>query len=118
MPHHQCFASNGFRIVLLLVLAAGVPAAAQAEQRARLSIDLKVFGTEYVRGSGQSREHAEGRFEERYEWSVTLDSSGEPTSINTKDPAYFEKMMSLSAAPASGGRYEEEAERYLDFLCG
>lgn len=105
---------------------------ALADQQARLTVELKVRGTEQVRGAGQSAEHAEGRFDDSYRIGVTLTSSGEPGNVNIKDPEFAAKMMAQAqeiqamvqamqagkAPPATADVDEEDDYRYLDFFAG
>ena len=66
--HHSAIA-----LVLLTGILAGP---AFADELARLTVELKVSGTEQVRGAGQSGEHPEGRFNDTYRFSATIASSG------------------------------------------
>lgn len=83
---------------VVVLLASGLAAPALAEEIARLTVELKVAGTEQLRGSGVSGDHAEGRFNDSYRFSVTTRSSGELGNVNVKDPQFAEKMMQQAAA--------------------
>lgn len=108
----------------LCVLVSGV--ASGAEQTARLTVELKVQGTEQRRSTG-SPDHAEGTFNDVYRFSVTTVSDGELNNINSRDPRFVEQMLALSAAVltqverASRGDVVEELPdqedyRYLDYF--
>jgi len=53
-------------------------------QRARLTVEVSVDGTESVVGNGG--DNTEGRFHEGYTLVTYLKSSGDPSEINIKDP--------------------------------
>lgn len=114
----------GAAVLGLVSVSLGAPAL--AEELARLTVELRVKGTEQVRPVGQSRDHAEGRFDDRYRFVVTAASSGELNNVNIKDPGYAEQMMARAVAiqqqvmRAQAGQPVEELEedddyRYLDY---
>lgn len=97
---------------VVVLLASGLAAPALAEDIARLTVELKVAGTEQLRGSGVSSDHAEGRFNDSYRLSVTTRSSGELGNVNVKDPQFAEKMMQQAAVvqrQAQRGRPQQPA---------
>jgi hypothetical protein len=67
-----------------------------AEKRMRLTIEVKIEGTEGVVGTGADR--TSGKFREGYTLTTYLKSDGELAQFNTKDPEYAQKMMGLSAS--------------------
>ena len=67
-----------------------------AERRARLTVEVKIEGTEGVIGNGSDR--TSGKFREGYTLVTYLKSDGELAQFNTKDPEYSQKMMGLAAA--------------------
>jgi hypothetical protein len=80
---------------MTLAMLVSVSAAEAGPKRARLTIDVKVAGTESVVGSGSDR--TSGRFREGYTLVTYLESSGELEQFNTKDPQYAQKMMGMAA---------------------
>lgn len=111
---------------MLGLAGACLAAPALADELARLTVELKVKGTEQVRPVGQSRDHAEGRFDDAYRFVVTTASSGELNNVNMKDPGFAEKMVARAMAVqqqvmrAQAGQPVEEIEddddyRYLDY---
>lgn len=114
------------RAAVLGLAGASLAAPALAEELARLTVELRVKGTEQVLPVGQSRDHAEGRFDDAYRFVVTAASSGELNNVNVKDPGYAEQMMARALAiqqqvmRAQAGQPVEELEenddyRYLDY---
>src|SRR5689334_13625950 len=89
--------SSVFRLALccapLLLLAATEGAA--APKRLRLTIDVKVDGTEKVVGTGNDQ--TTGKFREGYTLVTYLNSDGDLEQFNTKDPEYGQKMMGMAA---------------------
>lgn len=71
-----------------------VHSAEAAARRARLTIDVKIEGTELVVGNGNNR--TSGKFREGYTLVTYLETDGELQQYNTKDPEYAQKMMGLS----------------------
>ena len=71
-----------------------VHSAEAAARRARLTIDVKIEGTELVAGNGNNR--TSGKFREGYTLVTYLETDGELQQYNTKDPEYAQKMMGLS----------------------
>jgi hypothetical protein len=69
--------------------------AGAAEKRARLTVDVKIEGTEGVIGNGTDR--TGGKFREGYTLVTYLKSDGELAQFNSKDPAHAQKMMGLAA---------------------
>jgi len=65
-----------------------------APKRARLTIDVKIEGTEGVVGNGSNR--TSGKFREGYTLVTWLETDGDLQQFNTKDPQYAQKMMGLS----------------------
>ena len=79
-----------------LVLGASFTVASAAERRVRLTVDVKIEGTEGVIGTGADR--TGGKFREGYTLVTYLKSDGELAQFNTKDPEHAQKMMGLAAA--------------------
>jgi hypothetical protein len=78
-----------------VALASLFPGQGQAaERRARLTVEVKVEGTEGVVGTGTDRTSA--KFREGYTLVTYLKSDGELQQFDTKDPQYAQKMMGLS----------------------
>jgi hypothetical protein len=77
--------------VLLITLAD----AQAAPKRARLSIEVKIEGTEKVVGTGNDQTSA--KFREGYTLVTYLSAEGDLEQFNTKDPAYAQKMMGMAA---------------------
>lgn len=111
---------------VLGLVSASLAAPALADELARLTVELRVKGTEQVRPVGQGREHAAGRFDDSYRFVVTAASSGELNNVNVKDPGYAEQMMARAMAVqqqvmrAQAGQpvdelEEEDDHRYLDY---
>jgi hypothetical protein len=65
-----------------------------AERRARLTVDVKIEGTESVVGGGTDR--TAGKFREGYTLVTYLKSDGELAQFDMKDPQYAQKMMGLA----------------------
>ena len=75
--------------------AAFLPATAlAAPKRARLTVEVKVEGTEGVVGTGTDRTSA--KFREGYSLVTYVESDGELAQFNSKDPEYAQKMMGLA----------------------
>jgi hypothetical protein len=66
-----------------------------APKRARLTIDVKIEGTERVVGTGADQTSA--KFREGYTIVTYLRSDGDLEQFNTKDPQYGQKMMGMAA---------------------
>ena len=84
-----------FGTLACAAVAHAVPAHA-VEKRARLVVDVKVVGSYSVAGSGQEKES--GNFANGYHLATVMESDGEPSAVNTKDPSYAERMMGKAAA--------------------
>jgi len=87
------------RVICSLVMAAAawLPVTTLgAEKRVRLTVDVKIEGTESVIGNGVDR--TSGKFREGYTLVTYLKSDGQLAQFNTKDPEYAQKMLGLSAA--------------------
>jgi hypothetical protein len=69
--------------------------AGAATKRARLTIDVKVEGSEKVVGTGADQTTA--KFREGYTLVTYLESSGDLEQFNSKDPEYGQRMMGLAA---------------------
>jgi hypothetical protein len=93
------------RALLLATASFVLSTGALAEEAARLTVDLKVSGTEAVHASGPNSDHAEGRFNDSYRFVTTVRASGELNNVNVKDPRYAEKMMAYAA------RVQQQVER-------
>jgi hypothetical protein len=65
-----------------------------APKRARLTVEVKVEGTEGVVGTGADRTTA--KFREGYTLVTYVQSDGELAQFNSKDPEYARKMMGLA----------------------
>jgi hypothetical protein len=75
--------------------AAFLPMAAHAApKRARLTIEVKVEGTERVVGTGADQ--TSSKFREGYMLVTYLRADGDLEQFNPKDPQYAQKMMGLS----------------------
>jgi hypothetical protein len=81
-------------VALALAVLVSLPAGA-APKRARLTIDVKVEGTEKVVGSGSDQTSA--KFREGYTIVTYLNADGDLEQFNTKDPQYGQKMMGMAA---------------------
>lgn len=77
-----------------VLLVSHTPAQA-APKRARLTIEVKVEGTEKVVGNGSDQTSA--KFREGYTLVTYLNAEGDLEQFNTKDPAYGQKMMGMAA---------------------
>ena len=66
-----------------------------APRRARLTIDVKVEGTEKVVGT--SSDQTSSKFREGYTLVTYLQADGDLEQFNTKDPEYGQKMMGMAA---------------------
>jgi len=82
-------------IFLVPVMILPVLAAHAAPKRARLTIEVKVEGTEKVVGTGSDQSSA--KFREGYTLVTYLNAEGELEQFNTKDPKYGQKMMGMAA---------------------
>jgi hypothetical protein len=81
------------RIALGGLVMASMSATA-ADQLARLTIDVTVDGfKDWKRGEEYSKE----KISEKYLLITHVKSSGEPSSVNTKDPQYAQKQMAKAA---------------------
>jgi hypothetical protein len=84
-------------IAVVAACAALLPALASgAEKRVRLTVDVKIEGTESVIGNGVDR--TSGKFREGYTLVTYLKSDGQLAQFNTKDPEYAQKMLGLAAS--------------------
>ncbi len=116
--------SNAARLAIifapLLVLAS--LSAQAAPKRMRLTVDVKVEGTESVIGTGADQ--TTGKFREGYTLVTYLEADGDLEQFNTKDPEYGQKMMGMAAglhekASAAQGKApakkmtQEEMQAYL-----
>ncbi|HTU64766.1 MAG TPA: hypothetical protein VMF52_02345 [Steroidobacteraceae bacterium] len=77
---------------LMILVAHAAPA---APKRLRLTVDVKVEGTESVIGTGADQTHA--KFREGYTLVTYLQADGDLEQFNTKDPQYGQKMMGMAA---------------------
>jgi hypothetical protein len=77
------------------VLLVTIADARAAPKRARLTIEVKVEGTERVVGTGNDQTSA--KFREGYTIVTYLNADGDLEQFNTKDPAYGQKMMGMAA---------------------
>jgi hypothetical protein len=88
--------SHAVRLALLLAPLWLLNAEAQAApKRARLTIEVKVEGTEKVIGNGSDQSSA--KFREGYTLVTYLNAEGDLEQFNTKDPEYGQKMMGMAA---------------------
>ena len=85
----------------LRVLHAGLAAALlapagalAAEQQARLTIDLRIQGSE---SASAGSDWSKGTISERYHISTTVKTDGVLSSVNTKDPEYTQKALERAA---------------------
>lgn len=79
----------------LAALALLPPAAYSAERLGRLTIELKVTGTESMRNGS---DHATTQIAQTVRLTTTVRSNGELDSINVKAPDYAQKMQAQAAA--------------------
>jgi hypothetical protein len=85
--------NHALRTALGVLLLVSGPAIA-AEQLARLTIDVTVDGTKtWTRGE----EYANSKISEQYHLVTHVQSIGEPTSVNTKDPQFAQNQMAIAA---------------------
>jgi len=77
-------------------------------QRARLTVNISVDGSESVIGGGS--DSTRGEFHESYALVTYLKSSGDPSDINTKDPQYSQNMMARAAAVQQKVREVQKAQ--------
>lgn len=81
------------RAALAALLLAGGAVSAD-EQLAKLTIDVTVDGTKsWKNGSDFSN----SKISEKYHLMTHVQSSGEPSSVNTKDPQFAQKQMAVAA---------------------
>src|SRR5262245_37267396 len=86
--------SRSVRLVALVFLPAiflPIDSVQAAVQRARLTVNVLVEGTEAVIGNGNNR--TSGKFREGYTLVTFFETDGELQQFNTKDPQYAQKMM-------------------------
>jgi hypothetical protein len=89
--------SNAARLAIIampLLFIASWSAEA-ATKRMRLTVDVKVEGTERVIGTGADQ--TTGKFREGYTLVTYLEADGDLEQFNTKDPQYGQKMMGMAA---------------------
>jgi len=89
--------SNAARLAMIampLLILASLSTQA-APKRARLTVDVKVEGTEKVVGTGNDQTTA--KFREGYTIVTYLNAEGDLEQFNTKDPQYGQKMMGMAA---------------------
>jgi hypothetical protein len=83
------------RFAVIAACAALAPAMAiGAPKRARLTVEVKIEGTERVVGTGADQ--TSSKFREGYALVTYLRADGELEQFNPKDPQYAQKMMGLS----------------------
>ena len=88
--------SHAVHLALLLTPVLLLNAQAHAApKRARLTIEVKVEGTEKVVGNGSDLSSA--KFREGYTLVTYLNAEGDLEQFNTKDPEYGQKMMGMAA---------------------
>lgn len=97
--------ASGFIAGALMI--SSVPVMADG-QRARLTVNVSVDGTEGVIGEGGDR--TEGKFHESFTLVTYLKSSGDLSEINTKDPNYAQNMMAQAAAVQQRIREVQQAQ--------
>jgi hypothetical protein len=87
---------NSCRVLAVLVTCAALLPATTfaAAKRARLTVEVKIEGTEGVVGTGADR--TTGKFREGYTLVTYVESDGELAQFNSKDPEYAQKMMGLA----------------------
>lgn len=84
------------KFAVAVALATFVSVSVQAApKRARLTIDVKIHGTERVLGTGGDQTSTQ--FREGYTLVTYLSADGDLEQFNTKDPAYGQKMMGMAA---------------------
>lgn len=84
-----------FALIGAPLMALASLGAQAAPKKLRLTIDVKVEGTEQVIGTGADQTHA--KFREGYTLVTYLQSDGDLEQFNTKDPQYGQKMMGMAA---------------------
>lgn len=75
-----------------LLLISG--SASAAEQLARLTIDVTVEG---VRNWKSGQDHSNAKISEQYHLMTHVQASGEPSSVNTRDPQFAQQQMAEAA---------------------
>ncbi len=75
-----------------LVLMSG--SASAADQLARLTIDVTVEG---VKNWKNGQDYSNSKISEQYNLMTHVQSSGEPSSVNTKDPQFAQQQMAKAA---------------------
>jgi hypothetical protein len=87
-------------LAVLAICAVMAPAVAiGAPKRARLTIEVKIEGTEKVVGAGADQTGS--KFREGYTLVTYLRADGDLEQFNPKDPQYAQKMMGLSRSVQS-----------------
>lgn len=81
---------------VFLAMGCLASAASGAERKARLTVNVKVEGTESVTGVGSDKSTA--KFREGFTFVTYLKTDGELVDSNIKDPQYTQKMMARAAA--------------------
>lgn len=81
------------RAIIAVLLVAGGAVSAD-EQLARLTIDVTVEGTKSWKNGS---DYSNSKISEKYHLMTHVQSSGEPTSVNTKDPQFAQKQMAVAA---------------------
>ncbi len=88
-------AVRALAVICAPILLFTINDAVAATKRARLTIEVKVEGTERVIGTGNDQ--TTGKFREGYILVTYLNSDGDLEQFNTKDPEYGQKMMGMAA---------------------
>ena len=84
-------------------------AAPGAAERVRLTVDVKVEGTESVIGNGVDR--TSGKFREGYTLVTYLKSDGDSRSSTPRTREYAQKMLGLAAGRTCSGSAPRKAKR-------
>jgi len=79
-------------IALALLFASGCAFA--GDQLARLTIDVTVEGDRHWKNGS---DFSDSKISEKYHLVTHVQTSGEPSSVNTKDPQFAQKQMAIAA---------------------
>jgi hypothetical protein len=81
------------RAAIAALMLASVSVSAD-EQLARLTIDVTVEGTKSWKNGS---DYSNSKISEKYHLMTHVQSSGEPSSVNTKDPQFAQKQLAVAA---------------------
>lgn len=94
--------------VAALCLCSSPLLAVAAERSARLTIDLKISGTETMKNGS---DHATTRIAQRVQLATTVRSNGELDSVNVKAPDFAQKMQAQADAQQRRTREVQEMQQ-------